>query len=161
MVLEQRYFFLLFYILGYISISFSLTRSAPKPNVRYPNIATVVHSYDGNRVVQRFMGSTFLRDMNVVIMTGNDDVNITHFDRRFLKSISYNGHPGNGKKDHWGVYKGIHRPLAGIFAANASFPDVDWIFVIDDDSVPDMESINAQFLRMDPTIPFLLGLVGK
>lgn len=125
--------------------------------VRYSNIAIVVHSFDGNKIIQQFMDETFLRNMNVIYMTGNDDQIPSKLHHRNLKTIKYDGHPGN----QWKPYKGIHRTLAGILAANITFSDIDWILVMDDDTVPNMMYVNKTLAGMDPSIPFLLGNIGK
>eukprot|EP00602_Paraphysomonas_sp_CaronLab_P001946 CAMPEP_0185023038 /NCGR_PEP_ID=MMETSP1103-20130426/5734_1 /TAXON_ID=36769 /ORGANISM="Paraphysomonas bandaiensis, Strain Caron Lab Isolate" /LENGTH=416 /DNA_ID=CAMNT_0027555423 /DNA_START=76 /DNA_END=1323 /DNA_ORIENTATION=+ len=131
--------------------------------IRYPSIAFVVHSHSGNHVIQDFMLKTFLRNTQTIVMTGvdvsADDAGVETKRRLMSKIIRYDGHPGN-KIEKFSVYKGIHRPLAGIYFANKSFPHVDWIYVMDDDSLPFLRLVHKILSGINASIPLLLGQVG-
>lgn len=63
-------------------------------HVRCPNVAFVVHSNNNNDHTTDFMSNTFLRDTNLVVMSGHDSFDKTVESRRHLRRVIYDGNPG-------------------------------------------------------------------
>jgi hypothetical protein len=137
--------------------------------LRCPNVAFVVHSNNHNDHVTTFMSETFLYNTNLVIVTGHDtfDSVVEHRRRRQrklnLRKVLYDGNPGGldttfrtgGRK-----YLGTHRTMAGILMAMDLYPSADWVYVLDDDNVINVEEICATLSSMNASVPLLLGQVG-
>ena len=134
--------------------------------VRCPQVAFVVHSNNNNNNVTQFMANTFLRDTNMILMTGHDSVDATVPSRRRLRyrKIVYDGNPGGVEKTfrtEGRKYLGTHRTMAGILAAIDLFPDADWVYVLDDDNVVNAEMVCAVLGRVNASVPLFLGVVGE
>jgi len=133
--------------------------------VRCPQVVFIVHSNTNNDHVTDFMSTTFLRDTNLILMSGHDSAEATVASRRNLRmrKVLYDGNPGGqdktfkteGKK-----YLGTHRTMAGILAAMDTHPDADWVYVLDDDNVVNADMVCEVLSRLNPTIPLFLGYVG-
>lgn len=134
--------------------------------VKCPQVAFVVHSNNNNDHVTDFMSKTFLRDANVVIMSGHDAFDATVESRRRhlnLRKVIYDGNPGGidvtfrteGKK-----YLGTHRTMAGILTAMDTFPDAKWVHVMDDDNVVNVQTVCVTLSTLNHSIPLFLGFVG-
>lgn len=131
-----------------------------------PNVAFVVHSHDSNDNVTSFMAETFLRDTKLIIVTGHDsrDATVGHRRRKLrVRKVSYNGNPGGmGMTFRTGGrgYLGTHRTMAGILMAMDTIPDIDWVYVLDDDNVVNVGMVCKMLNRRNSSIPLLLGHVG-
>lgn len=51
--------------------------------------------------------------------------------------------------------------MAGILVAMDTLPHVDWVYVLDDDNVVNVDIVCEALNRVNPTVPLILGLVGK
>lgn len=142
---------------------------------RCPNVAFVVHSNHENDHVTTFMSETFLYDTNLIVVTGHDKFDTVVEHRRMrqrhrhrqrklnLRKVVYDGNPGGlektfrtgGKK-----YLGTHRTMAGVLMAMELFPDADWIYVLDDDNVVNVDATCVTLSGMNASVPLLLGQVG-
>ena len=134
-------------------------------DVRCPNVAFVVHSNNNNDHVTDFMANTFLRDTNLIIMSGHDSYDATVNSRRHLnlRKVIYDGNPGgvgNTFRTEGRKYLGTHRTMAGILVAMDTMPHVDWIYVLDDDNVVNVNIVCEVLGKVDLTVPLLLGVVG-
>ena len=134
--------------------------------VKCPKVAFVVHSNNNNEHVTDFMSKTFLRDTNLVIMTGHDSFDGTVGSRRHLnlRKVAYDGNPGGYDKTFrtgGRKYLGTHRTMAGILAAMDTMPDVEWVHVLDDDNTISTKIVCDTLGRLNSSIPLLLGYVGK
>lgn len=132
--------------------------------VRCPNVAFVVHSNNNNDHVTDFMANTFLLDTNLVVMTGHDSFDATVNSRRLnLRRVIYDGNPGGIEKTFTTggrKYLGTHRTMAGILIAMDTLPHVDWVYVLDDDNVVNVDVLCETLGKVDPEVPLLLGYVG-
>ena len=137
--------------------------------LRCPNVAFVVHSNTHNDRVTTFMSETFLRDTNLVIVTGHDtfDSVVSHRRRRqrklHLRKVVYDGNPGGLQKTFrtgGGKYLGTHRTMAGVLMAMDLYPHVDWVYVLDDDNVINPDAICSTLNALNASVPLLLGQVG-
>ena len=142
-----------------VALSIFLTAVAVRA-LRCPDVAFVVHSNTHNDHVTTFMSDTFLYDTNLVIVTGQDtfDMLVEH-ERRLrrqrqrlrqrrlhLRKVVYDGNPGGlGSTFSTGgqKYLGTHRTMAGVLMAMDIYPHVDWVYVLDDDNVINVEAICA------------------
>ena len=139
---------------------------------RCPNVAFVVHSNTQNDHVTKFMSDTFLHDTNLVIVSGHDtfDSVVDHRRQRRrraqrrLRRVAYNGNPGGMRKTFrtgGGKYLGTHRTMAGVLMAMDIYPEVDWVYILDDDNVVNADAICATLSSENSSIPLLLGSVGE
>jgi hypothetical protein len=145
--------------------SLSLDALADDSDVRCPNVAFIVHSNNNNDNVTDFMSKTFLLDTNLIIMSGHDSFDETVESRRNLRlrKVLYDGNPGgfsNTFRTGGRKYLGTHRTMAGILTAMDTFPDIDWVYVLDDDNVINVQMVCEVLSRNDPSIPLFLGYVG-
>ena len=140
--------------------------------IRCPSVAFVVHSNNNNDDVTKFMSETFLYDTNLVIVTGHDSKEATVSYRRRLRQrrvlkvrkVAYDGNPGGRLKTFrtgGGKYLGTHRTMAGVLMATDYFPEAEWIYVLDDDNVINVDSICETLAPLNSSIPLLLGSVGE
>lgn len=87
---------------------------------------------------------------------------------RRLMHVFYDDNPGCTEKckngpDYLkiGRYYGAHRTVAGILAANDTWPDAKWILVVDDDDHVSMPAIWDYLGNINESIPlFLAGRIG-
>ena len=146
-----------------------LVAAAPSGAVKCPSVAFVVHSNARNDHITDFMSSTFLKDTNLVVVSGHDtfDTVVEHRrhkkKRRNLRRVIYNGNPGGRQtfRTGGGNYLGTHRTLAGVLMAMDLHPEVDWVYVMDDDNVVNVDQICDRLSTENASIPLLLGSVGK
>lgn len=134
--------------------------------VKCPNVAFIVHSNNLNDHVTKFMANTFLQDTNLVVMSGHDSFDTTVESRRHLnlRKVVYDGNPGGFDKTYrteGRKYLGTHRTMAGILVAMDTLPHVDWVYILDDDNVVNVNMVCDALGRNDPKIPLFLGYVGK
>lgn len=143
---------------------------------RCPNVAFIMHSNNKNTdLTEHFSLTTFLIDVNVVIVTGHDvfrtAVGYPGNNMRYVKDsttqsrrlirVEYNGNPGN--ETHFASYKGTHRTMLGLLIANDTFPEADFFYVFDDDNYVFVNHI-CENLNKDANAqaPLLLsGAVGE
>lgn len=130
-----------------------------------PNVAFIIHSNNANDVVSSFMAETFLRNTNLIIVSGHDSYEATVASRRNLRTrkVVYDGNPGGmGKTFRTGgrKYLGTHRTMAGILIAMDTIPDLDWVYVLDDDNVVNVDKVCNVLGKQNSSIPLLLGFIG-
>ena len=93
--------------------------------------------------------------------------------RRSLMFVNYDDNPGCARSvsrkspctdptyERIGKYYGAHRTVAGVFVANVTWPDAEWVLVCDDDNYVDLDTVRAYLGALDAGVPLLLaGRVG-
>jgi len=136
------------------------------------DVVVVVHSriVEDAHTAQRI---PWLREVPRFVAVGgkaSDDNDFVEEPRRRLNYINYDDNPGCGRRSptckrptyHMiGLYRGAQRTVAGILAANDTWPDAKWVLVVDDDAVVDRREVWRHLATVDGRVPLLLaGLVG-
>lgn len=126
-----------------------------------------------NDHVTDFMSDTFLHNTKLIVLSGHDsfDPMVNFHEQRKnrgrrlrLRRVTYNGNPGGLQETFrtgGGKYLGTHRTMAGVLMAMDVYPDVDWVYVLDDDNVVNADAICASLTSQNASIPLLLGSVGE